>query len=126
MDLILLTNSIKLSNIRLKHSIKSIKIIYDLNYILILGLSLKLCNYSAVFSNNYIYITLKDPLQKKVLKHIDNHIKKLLVKSYQPFMNSDVIKVKNNKGYTMNDDIYISLNNIKEYNGVWKLHIFTI
>ena len=126
MDLILLTNSIKLSNIRLKHSIKSIKIIYDLKYILILGLSLKLCNYNAVFSNNYIYITLKDPLQKKVLKHIDNHIKKLLVKSYQPFMNSDVIKVKNNKGYTMNDDIYISLNNIKEYNGVWKLHIFTI
>ena len=126
MDLILLTNSIKLSNIRLKHSIKSIKIIYDLNYILILGLSLKLYNYNAIFSNNYIYITLKDPLQRKVLKHIDNHINKLLEKPYQSFMNSDVIKVKNNKGYTMNDDIYISLNNIKEYNGVWKLHIFTI
>tara|TARA_B100000424_G_scaffold240018_1_gene207159 strand:- start:16 stop:396 length:381 start_codon:yes stop_codon:yes gene_type:complete len=126
MDLILITNSLKLSNIQLKHSVKSIKIIYDLNYILILGMSLKLYNYNAIFSNNYIYITLNDPVQKKVLKDIDNHIKKLLEKPYQSFMKSDVIKVKNNKGYTMNDDIYISLNNIKEYDGVWKLHIFTI
>ena len=126
MDLILITNSLKLSNIQLKHSVKSIKIIYDLNYILILGISLKLYNYNAIFSNNYIYITLNDPVQKKVLKDIDNHIKKLLEKPYQSFMKSDVIKVKNNKGYTMNDDIYISLNNIKEYDGVWKLHIFTI
>ena len=89
-------------------------------------MSLKLYNYNAIFSNNYIYITLNDPVQKKVLKDIDNHIKKLLEKPYQSFMKSDVIKVKNNKGYTMNDDIYISLNNIKEYDGVWKLHIFTI
>lgn len=126
MDLILLTDSLKLSHIRLKHSIKTVKIIYDLNYIFILGISLKLRNYDAVFSNNYVYISLKDPSQKKILKDIDNHIHHLLDKPYQSFINRDVIKVKNNKGYTINDDIYISLNNIKEYNGIWKLHIFTI
>jgi hypothetical protein len=126
MDLILLTDSLKLSHIRLKHSIQTIKIIYDLNYIFILGVSLKLRNYNAVFSNNYIYISLKDPSQTKILKDIDNHIRHLLDKPYHSFINRDVIKVKNHKGYTINDDIYISLNNIKEYNGIWKLHIFTI
>lgn len=127
MDLILQNKSIDVKNIKLKHSLKCIKIIYDLNYILLLGISLKLNNYDAVFSNNYIYITIRDNSQKKLLKKIDMYLQNMIIGDYNSFINDKYnIKVKNNKSYNINDDIYISLNNLKQYNERWKLHIFTI
>ena len=127
MDLILQNNSIDVKNITLKHSLKCIKIIYDLGYILLLGISLKLNNCDTIFSNNYIYITIHDYNQKKLLKNIDIFLQTMVGGDYNSFINDkNIIKVKNNKGYKINDDIYISLNNLKQYNERWKLHIFTI
>jgi len=127
MDLILQNKSIDVKNITLKHSLKCIKIIYDLDYILLLGISLKIDKCDAIFSNNYIYITLHDNNQKKILKNIDLYFLNTVDGDYHRFINDKyIIKVKNNKGYKINDNIYISLNNLKQYNGQWKLHIFTI
>ena len=127
MDLILQNNSVDVRNIKLKHSLKCIKIIYDLGYILLLGISLKLNNYDAIFSNNYIYITIHENSQKKLLKNINMYLQTMVEGDYNSFISDKyTIKVKNNKGYKVNDNIYISLNNLKQYNERWKLHIFTI
>ena len=98
-----------------------------INYVLFDVIVPKLVKSIAVFSNNYIYITIRDNSQKKILKKIDMYLKNMIVGDYNSFISDKYnIKVKNNKSYNINDDIYISLNNLKQYNERWKLHIFTI
>ena len=126
MDLILKDN-ICIDLIELKYSRKCIKLLYNLGYIRLIGLSLRLRNYISIFNNDYIYITINDPYQLGILNEINDFFtKKNEVQPYESFINDRIIKVKNNKRYNRDNSIYICLNNLKEYQGKYKLQIFTI
>ena len=126
MDLILKDN-ICIDLIELKYSRKCIKLLYNLGYICLIGLSIRLRNYIPVFSNGYIYITINDTYQLGLLNEINKFFtKKKEVQPYESFINDRIIKVKNNKRYNSDSSIYICLNNLKEYQGNYKLQIFTI
>ena len=126
MDLILKDN-ICIDLIELKYSRKCIKILYNLGYIRLIGMSLRLRNYTPLFNNDYIYITINDPYQLGIFREINEFLKeKKEVQPYESFINERVIKVKNNKRYNSDSSIYICLNNLKEYRGKYKLQIFTI
>ena len=126
MDLILKDN-ICIDLIELKYSRKCIKLLYNLGYIRLIGISLRLRNYTPIFSNDYIYITINDPYQLRILNEINEFFKKMdEIQPYESFINDRIIKVKNNKRYNSDSSIYICLNNLKEYQGKYKLQIFTI
>tara|TARA_Y100000590_G_scaffold90779_1_gene102419 strand:- start:277 stop:657 length:381 start_codon:yes stop_codon:yes gene_type:complete len=126
MDLILKDN-ICIDLIELKYSRKCIKLLYNLGYIRLIGLSIRLRNYIPIFSNDYIYITINDPYQLGILNKINEFFEeKSEVQPYESFINDRIIKVKNNKRYNRDSSIYICLNNLKEYQGKYKLQIFTI
>ena len=110
MDLILKDN-ICIDSIQLKHSRKCIKLIYDLGYIRVIGVSICLRNYTAVFNNEYIFVSRGDDsgTHKKELelwKSINinpNHFKKLRYLNVGQGMGNTLLITNEKFAYTIVD-----------------------
>ena len=78
--------------------------------------------------NNMIIYGISKIGKTTVITQVLNEFfkKKIEIQPYESFINDRTIKVKNNKRYNRDSSIYICLNNLKEYQGKYKLQIFTI
>ena len=125
MDLILKESSFDESQIKLKVGKKCTKILYNIASILVIGISLKITDFSYVENNNFIFMNIEKSPQLSLVQKIDTYFHKF--KKYHSFIDKYHIKVKkHNQYYPINETIYITLNNLKEINHKLKVQIFTI
>ena len=125
MELIIKQDNFDLNRINFKYGKKCIKLIYDLNYIKIIGLTLKLDdNIITNQTQDFIYINIEKSKNLSIIKNIDNYFKNKF-KDYTSFINNNIIKVKKNIKFK-EDENYITLNNLKKINDNFKVQIFSI
>jgi len=125
MDLILKESTFNQDRIKLKEGKKCTKILYNIASIFVIGISLKITNFSYVENDNFVFMNLENSPQLPLIQKIDTYFHKL--KNYYSFMDKHNIKVKkHNQYYPINDTIFITLNNLKEINHRLKVQIFTI
>jgi hypothetical protein len=124
MELIIKQDSFDLNRIKFKYGLKCIKLIYDLYVIKMIGITLKLSSRNLNETPDFLFINLNGSDEYELLKKIDayfaNHFN-----HYSSFIIHDIIKVKKHDGFK-SGEIYITLNNLKKINDVFKVQIFTI
>ena len=78
MDLIIKESTFDIKRVKFKKGKKVTKILYDLDYIIVIGITLKieLYNYNETF--NYLLLNIKDSPQLPLLMNIDTSLKKNL------------------------------------------------
>tara|TARA_Y100000389_G_C17456892_1_gene518722 strand:- start:667 stop:1056 length:390 start_codon:yes stop_codon:yes gene_type:complete len=129
MEIILTTDTFCEDNILIKYSKTNIKIIYMIDNISILGIPLKLKDFKIIYDigkNLSIELNNKDDLI--VLKKINDFFFSKYKKNYRGFINGNIIKLRKNdlKLIKNNDNIYISINNIKKKGSIYSIHTFII
>jgi hypothetical protein len=124
MELIIKQDKLDLNRIKFKHGKKCIKIIYDLTYIKIIGITLKINEHKIKQNDDFMFINLKNTENISILQKIDGFLKTQF-NNYISFINNDIIKVKKHINFK-ESDIYITLNNIKNINNYLKVQIFSI
>ena len=129
MEIILTTDTFCEDNILIKNNKKNIKIIYMIDNISILGIPLKLKDFKIIYDigkNLSIELNNKDDLI--VLKKINDFFFSKYKKNYRGFINGNIIKLRKNdlKLIKNNDNIYISINNIKKKGSIYSIHTFII
>lgn len=124
MELIIKKDKLDLNRIKFKHGKKCIKIIYDLNYLKMIGITLKINENKINQNNDFIFINLKETDIQNIIYEIDKFFKSQF-NNYLSFINNDIIKVKKHNNFK-EGNIYITLNNIKKINNNLKVQIFSI
>ena len=126
MNLIINDNNFSINNIILKQSKKSTKIIYKFKELNIIGIGIILNNYEYKYKDNYLHIKLKDKVQLKNIKEINNYLKDNIL-NYEEFIKENVIKIKKNlKNKIINNSITININSLKAIDNKNKVQIFII
>ena len=124
MELIIKKYKFDLNLIKFKYGKKCIKIIYDLKYLKMIGVTLRISKQKINQTDNFIFIDLKNTDNLSIIKKIDDYFKSKF-KNYISFINNDIIKVKKHINFK-EDNIYITLNNLKKINNNLKVQIFSI
>ena len=124
MELIIKQDKFDLNRIKFKYGKKCIKIIYDLKYLKMIGVTLRISKQKINQTDNFIFIDLKNTDNLNIIKKIDDYFKSRF-KNYISFINNDIIKVKKHTNFK-EDNIYITLNNLKKINNNLKVQIFSI
>ncbi len=127
MDLIIKESTFDIKRVKFKKGKKVTKILYDLDFIIVIGITLKIEEYNYNETYNYLFLNIKDSPQLQLLMSIDTFFKKNL-EYYQSFINKNTIRVKKHKGFkNCNKLLYITLNSLKEvHDRTYKVQIFTI
>lgn len=128
MDIILNENNFNINKISIKDGRKIKKLLYDLNCIYLIGITFEIKEYVIVKqSNNYMFIDIEYSQLKDIFTSIDNHFNSN-VDNYHSFIKNNIVKIKKHdiKNYTKNDNLYISLNNLKKTPKVTILQLFTV
>tara|TARA_A100001037_G_C15010481_1_gene571443 strand:- start:542 stop:925 length:384 start_codon:yes stop_codon:yes gene_type:complete len=127
MDLIIKESTFDIKRVKFKKGKKVTKILYDLDFIIVIGITLKIEGYNYNETYNYLFLNIKDSPQLSLLMSIDTFFKKNL-EYYQSFINKNTIRVKKHKGFkNCNKLLYITLNSLKEvHDKFYKVQIFTI
>jgi hypothetical protein len=129
MILILKENNLDIDRIKLKTNKRCIKLIYDMDGILLIGLTFKISEYQKIYHNNSILIELLNEKQLKAFIRIDNHLLSL-IENYKPFIVKDkYLKIKNYVGNNGNNNIQpiiVTINNLKRFNEQYRAHIYTV
>ena len=125
MDLIIKESSFTQDKIKLKEGKKCIKILYNIDTISVIGISLKITEFTQTENNSFIFMNIKDSPQKYLIHKIDTYFSKL--KNYYSFLENNYIKVKkHSQYYPIKGTIFITFNNLKLINNKLKVQIFTI
>ena len=128
MDLIIRKEFFDTNRIGIKHGRNAKKIIYNLDYLSMIGISFEVREYIIVNqSNKYLFIDIEESMDKDIFIKIDQFFKNKY-KPYKSFMDNYILKVKKHKSKTFkkNDPLFVSFNNIKTKNSLTKLQLFTI
>ena len=127
MDIIIKDTTFNTDKIKLKQGKKCLKILYDLKSVLVIGLSFQINNYTYQENNNFLLVDMVNSPQLQLLKRVDEYFQ-LYFTNYQSFIINDKIKIKKNNNYHPidEDNLYISLNNLKKFNSLFKVQIYTI
>lgn len=128
MEIILNHNNFNIQNITIKESRKTKKLLYNLNCIYLIGLSFQIKDYVIIKqSNNYLFIDIEYSPLKNILLMIDTYFQSKII-NYVSFIKNNIIKIKKHimKNYQINDNLYISLNNLKKNSKVTILQLFTV
>ena len=102
-------NNLKIENIILKNKKNKIKIYYNINGIILLGIPISITILSSVKIDNFVLIKV-DKKSNEILKNIQDH----LIQYYPqmiPFINSGTIKMKYIN--IINNKINISISQVK-------------
>lgn len=129
MDLILTNNYFDVNNIKIKYSKINQKILYKIDEIYLLGIPLKLKNFSLIYqTDKNLTIKLKDTNTINILNKINTFFNGKYQNSFKDIIKEDIIKVRKNnlEKYIDKEDIYISINNIKNRGSINIIHIFVI
>ena len=128
MDIILNENNFNINKISIKDGRKTKKLLYDLNCIYLIGITFEIKDYVIIKqSNNYMFIDIEYSQLKDIFTTIDNHFN-MKMDNYHSFIKNNIVKIKKHdiKNYTNNDNLYISLNNLKKTPKVTILQLFTV
>ena len=128
MELVIKEDTFDINRITIKNGKNTKKIIYNLDTLSLIGLSLKISQYVIVNqSNKYIFIDIDKSPQRELLLLIDNYFKGKF-RLYQPFIQNYILKIKKhtNDSITKGDALFISINNIKKRDTRSRIQIFTI
>jgi len=128
MELIIKDDTFDINRITIKHGKNTKKIIYNLDTLSLIGLSFKIDQYILVNqSNKYIFIDIDESPQKRLLLLIDNYFRKKF-HSYQSFIENSILKIRKHTSDLIKreDNLYISINNIKMKEKDSRIQIFTI
>ena len=127
MKLLIIKENFDLKRILFRESKKSIKISYDINYVLMIGITLNI-NYETIIDRDTYIIIKVDPKDRKLFFDIDKHFE-CLFENYDKVMINDNLKIKKHNEYKMplNKSISITMNSIKKnISGRNKVQIFSI
>lgn len=128
MILILKQENIETERIKFKIIRSIIKITYDLDYLLLIGISFTINKFKIknVF-HNLCFIELQDNEQISKLKEIDNYINNNIT-NYKRFINkSNSIKIKLHNNLINTDiPLNISINNLKKVYDNYIIQIYAI
>lgn len=115
-----------INNIELKECKKCTKLIYNLDFIKLIGIIFKVTDYDIIkHFQNIIEIKINDNEIINNLKLIDNYLKKNII-NYISFLNDRKIIIKVNYNYLTNKNLLININNIKKYNYDNLVQIFAL
>tara|TARA_B110000495_G_scaffold202892_1_gene224433 strand:- start:709 stop:1095 length:387 start_codon:yes stop_codon:yes gene_type:complete len=128
MILILKQENIDTKRIKFKLIRSVIKLTYDLDYLLLIGITITVSAFKIknIF-NKMCSIELQDNKQIDKLKEIDNYIDNN-IKNYKRFLNDDnSIKIKlHNNLINSNRPLNITINNLKKVYDYYKVQIYTL
>tara|TARA_A100001037_G_C14960041_1_gene548960 strand:+ start:104 stop:475 length:372 start_codon:yes stop_codon:yes gene_type:complete len=123
MNLIIKKGNFNTKRIHIKNGKKCNKILYNLDDVSMIGITLNVENEEYIEDDNFIYIDVKDKQLKFILNEIDTLINKNY-DNYLSFLSFNKIKVKKHLEFKKMKNI--SINNIKLINDKAKVQIFTI
>ena len=122
MDLIIKPNTFNKDKIRFKYGKRCIKIIYDLDHLRMIGITLKIIPKKIIEDEHFLFLHIGD--DNTILKEIDDYFQKKH-NSYHRFIIDDIIIVKKHHKVNRNE-VFITLNNLKKVDQKLKVQIFTI
>ena len=128
MELVIKEDTFDINRITIKNGKNTKKIIYNLDSLSLIGLSFKISQFIIVNqSNKYIFIDVDKSPQKEILLRIDNYFKGKF-RLYESFIENYILKIKKykNEPITKDDELFISINNIKKRDTRSRIQIFTI
>ena len=123
MNLIIKKGNFDRQRIHIKSGKKCNKILYNLDYVTMIGITLNVEDQEYTEDENFIYIDVKDQKLKRILNEIDTIIDNKY-DNYLSFLSFNKIKVKKHIDFIKMKNI--SINNIKLINNKAKVQIFTL
>ena len=127
MKLIIIKENFDTERILFRESKNCIKISYDINYISMIGITLKLV-YDYLIDKETFLILKVNEKDKILLNKIDEYFNKT-ISNYDTMLINNTIKVKKHNEYKVSSEkvISITMNSIKKNNnGMNKVQIFSI
>lgn len=127
MKLIIIKENFDIKRVIFRESKKSIKLSYDINYISMIGITIKINSIYILDKGTFLIIKIGDK-DKKLLNTIDNYFSKK-IENYDNILVNDTIKVKKHNEYISpkDNDILITMNSIKSNPNMRnKVQIFSI
>ena len=129
MDLIINEEDFDDNEIIIKHCKNSQKILYHKNGIYLIGIPFKIKNFTIVQqTNKYLIIDISKTKQYDVFKKIDDFFQSKYKSKYRRFLNKKNLRIKKNhsNNYNEENDVYITINNIKYKNSFVTIQLFTV
>jgi hypothetical protein len=129
MDIIVTGTSFDKDNITIKYSKINQKIIYNIDEISILGIPLQLKNFNILNdSDKKLFLKINDNNDIILLKKINDFFYLKYKKNYKSFIKGNILKIRKNDLNLIkeNENIYISINNIKKKGNYYTINIFII
>jgi len=126
MKVILRNNKFTVDKIQFKHNKNSIKLLYDIMGIYMIGIPIKI-EYDSINVKGYmLYINISKK-SLDIVKKIDDYFSQK-IKNYKSFLYRNILKVKKHDNFILDkkNEIMISINYIKDYKDNNYTHIFTI
>lgn len=118
--------SFDIKNIELKECKKCTKLVYNLDFVKLIGVILAVTNYEIIKQfQNIIEIRINDIEIINNLKLLDKYLRNNF-NNYISFLNDRNIFIKVNNNYLNNQKLLININNIKKYNSENLVQIFAL
>ena len=121
MKLILNKKNINLDDINFITKTNYIKLVYDLNNVLMNGLHIRIYNFKIYKNNLFIYVVLLDKNDISLINNIIKYINRKI--NVNISLKDNIIRMKNNFNFN-NDYIDININNIKRLNNKYILYVY--
>lgn len=121
MKLILNKKNINLDDINFITKTNYIKLVYDLNNVLMNGLHIRIYNFKIYKNNLFIYVVLLDKNDISLINNIIKYINRKI--NVNISLKDNIIRMKNNFNFN-NDYIDININNIKRFNNKYILYVY--
>ena len=121
MKLILNKKKINLDDINFITKTNYIKLVYDLNNVLMNGLHIRIHNFKIYKNDFFIYVVLLDKNDISLINNIIKYINRKI--NVNISFKNNIIKMKNNFNIN-NNYIDININNIKRFNNKYILYVY--
>ena len=121
MKLILNKKNINLDDINFITKTNYIKLVYDLNNVLMNGLHIRIYNFKIYKNNLFIYVVLLDKNDISLINNIIKYINRKI--NVNISLKDNIIRMKNNFNFN-NDYIDININNIKRLKNKYILYVY--
>jgi len=125
MELIIKEEQLDIDRIIFRIGKHSIKLLYDLGPILIIGLCIKIKKPFIHMDDETTTVVIRDEGQQSLFKKLDS-LFSARTDNYTSFFQDNGIRLRNSKYYSSGEDIYININNIKNINGRNCVNVFSL
>jgi len=125
MELIIKEEELDVDKIKFRAGKHSIKLLYDIDPILIIGICIKIKRPYLHIDDDITKIVIRDEGQQILFRRLDSLFSSK-TSNYSSFFQNNSISLRNNKYYSGRDDIYININNIRSMNGKNHVNVFSL